>query len=161
MQVKRYATILVMVAGLFLTAGAAMAQNAAGSVTGWWLDATGRAGILVTPCDNNTLCGRIEWLREPHNAAGTPVLDVHNEDASLRNRQVCGLLMMGKLVANGPGAWKDGWIYDPASGKTYKATMHLRPDGTLSLRGYIGIPLIGRSSVWTRPTTPLTPCTGT
>ena len=43
-----------------------------------------------------------------------------------------------------------GEIYDPESGKTYSAKMSLESPDTLSLRGYVGIPLFGRPSTWSR-----------
>ena len=46
------------------------------------------------------------------------------------------------------GVWRGGRIYDPESGKTYKAIIRLGDDGRLKLRGYIGISLIGRNTVW-------------
>jgi uncharacterized protein (DUF2147 family) len=38
--------------------------------------------------------------------------------------------------------------------------MRLQPDGTLRLRGYVVIRLIGGSEVWTRHTGPVPQCPG-
>jgi uncharacterized protein (DUF2147 family) len=48
------------------------------------------------------------------------------------------------------GTWASGSIYDAATGNTY--TCHLAPDGDdrRRLRGYVGIPLLGRTTTWTR-----------
>jgi uncharacterized protein (DUF2147 family) len=48
------------------------------------------------------------------------------------------------------GTWENGEIYDPKSGKTYSCVMKLESADKLSIRGYMGISLIGRSEVWTR-----------
>lgn len=133
----------------WLGMSAARAEQAA---TGWWVNGEGTGAIVIAPC-GAALCGRIEWI-----APGQPVRDVHNPDPSLRSRPSCGLQMMGGMVPDGSGGWQGGWVYDPTNGKTYKAVMHLAPDGTLRLHGYIGIPLFGRSKTMMRPAAPLTPC---
>lgn len=155
---KRYAKILSLAVGLLGAAGPAMAQSAPGQgVMGWWLDQTGKAGIFISQCGTN-VCGKIEWLRKPLNKDGKPVLDIHNENPALRSREVCDLTMLGGFTPDGTQSWGGGWIYDPAGGKTYRSEMHIADDGTLHVRGYVGIPLFGRSEIWTRPTTKLTPC---
>ena len=132
--------------------------TAAALPTGVWLDASGRAGITIAPCGEK-LCGTITWLKAPLNAEGKPKTDIHNTDASLQARPLCGLPMLASFAAgDSAGAWTGGSIYDPEKGETYKSNMHLQPDGTLVVRGYIGISWLGRSQVWTRPPTPLPHC---
>jgi uncharacterized protein (DUF2147 family) len=49
--------------------------------------------------------------------------------------------------------WSGGEILDPENGKTYRARMKLTDGGQkLVLRGYIGLPLLGRSQTWARRT---------
>ncbi len=50
----------------------------------------------------------------------------------------------------GKQTWKKGTIYDPDNGKTYKCKVRLGDDGVLNVRGYIGVSMIGRTSLWTR-----------
>jgi uncharacterized protein (DUF2147 family) len=152
-RIKFLPLAVLLWAGWCGTGFAAPAQN----VTGWWLDQSGRAGIFIAPC-GAALCGAIKWLRNPLDAAGQPRADIHNQDTALRTRPLCGLPMLDSFAPDGNGGWQGGHIYDPENGKTYKSVMHLAADGTLHVRGYIGIPLLGRSEIWTRPAASLAPC---
>ncbi len=70
-----------------------------------------------------------------------------------KDQPVLGLTIIQGVKANAgePGQWDGGEILDPNNGKTYKVRMRLTQDGkALELRGYLGLPLIGRTQTWQR-----------
>jgi len=146
------------IVALFLALAIAPAAHAAtASVTGQWLSQDGKGAVDIEPCAGK-LCGRIAWLREPLDSAGKPKRDIHNSQESLQSRPICGLAILWNFSQESPDTWSDGEIYDPEKGESYHCTMHLEADGTLHVRGYIGISLLGRTEVWTRPAQPLPAC---
>ncbi|MDP6689178.1 MAG: DUF2147 domain-containing protein, partial [Alphaproteobacteria bacterium] len=46
--------------------------------------------------------------------------------------------------------WNDGTIYNPEDGEIYSCTMTLVDGRTLKVRGDVGLPLFGKTQVWTR-----------
>jgi uncharacterized protein (DUF2147 family) len=125
------------------------------TIIGYWLtiDETTKepkSQIQIYKESDETFSGRIIWLQKPlKNDA--PVCDEHNPDAALRSRRILDLLILKGFRFNGE-LWEDGTIYDPQSGKTYRCKMWFE-DGlpnVLSVRGYIGISLLGRSVQWQR-----------
>jgi uncharacterized protein (DUF2147 family) len=67
------------------------------------------------------------------------------------NKKIIGLLVLWGLKPAGDGAWDGGQILDPDSGNVYSAKMTETPDGkTITMRGFIGISLIGRTQTWKR-----------
>jgi len=133
-----------------LAAACALGGIAAGAETpvGIWRTADGDALIEIAACDA-ALCGRIVWMRDPPHDD-----DRNNPDPALRARPLCGLEILSGFVADGDDAWSGGRVYDAKSGNTYRGTLRLEPDDALSLRGYVGIPLFGRSERWTRDAAP-------
>jgi uncharacterized protein (DUF2147 family) len=61
-----------------------------------------------------------------------------------------GLQIVRDLTFAGDNLWKDGRIYDPKNGKTYNVKMTLTSPNEISMRGFIGVSLFGRTEVWTR-----------
>ena len=69
-----------------------------------------------------------------------------------RGQRVLGMTILWNFRRDGDG-WDGGEVLDPESGDVYRATLRLRDGGkTLDVHGYIGIPLLGRSQIWTRVT---------
>lgn len=67
-----------------------------------------------------------------------------------RDQPVLGMSILWNFRRDGD-RWDGGKVLDPESGDIYRATLHLRNGGkTLDVHGYIGIPLLGRSQIWTR-----------
>ena len=74
--------------------------------------------------------------------------DVKNKDKKLSSRNLKDLIILTDFVYH-DAVWDDGKIYDPVSGNTYSCTVKVE-NGKLNIRGYVGISLFGRTSVWER-----------
>jgi uncharacterized protein (DUF2147 family) len=96
------------------------------------------------------LSGKIIALREPRTPDGQDKTDIHNPDATKRQRPIIGLVFLSGFTQKSPTRWENGTVYDPKSGNTYSASMELDGPEKINMRGFIGISLIGRTDVWTR-----------
>lgn len=127
---------------LVVTALAFAQNNGADKILGVYLSENKTGKVQITQKDGKYI-GTLIWT-SIENAK-----DEKNPDAALRSRTLKGTIILKDMVFV-DGIWKNGTIYDPESGNTYKATIKLKPNGDLTLRGYIGVPAFGRNSVWTR-----------
>ena len=139
--------LAVALFALLLSAAPAAAQGATPS--GIWLHANGRIRVEIVPCGDR-LCGKLVWFKWPNDLAGLPLVDVRNADPRLRARPLLGLTVVQDLRRTGENTWGDGRIYNPDDGVDYRATMSIEADGTLHVRAYVLIPLLGKTFVWTR-----------
>lgn len=121
-------------------------------ILGRWLTESRKGVVEIYRCADH-LCGKVVWIQP-----GEPQTDELNPNPALRKRALCGLVLMGDFKPSGRDVWSGGWAYSPEVGKTYSARMALQEDGTLKLRGYIGIPLFGESQIWTRADPALKNC---
>jgi hypothetical protein len=140
----------MLAAGLFLLLAAMRAEA---RIEGDWVLADGSAVVRVTGGD--TLSVRVVGLLRPRfavidgvAAVGSQRRDIHNPERELRERLVLGLEIASGLVADGSG-WR-GHIYDPSSGRSYRCSIKELDADYLEVRGYLGIPALGRTMYWQR-----------
>ena len=74
--------------------------------------------------------------------------DVKNPNTSLRERDLVGVELLTNFIYK-DGAYQDGEIYDPESGKTYDCKINFSGN-SLKVRGYVGISLFGRTETFER-----------
>jgi uncharacterized protein (DUF2147 family) len=147
--VVRSLLLVFAVAGARIVAHAQVQQaDPADTILGEWLTGEGKAKVQIYKCDT-LYCGKIVWLKEPMKN-GKEAVDDKNPDPALQNKPVIGLVIVWGFGYDGDEEWTGGKVYDPESGDTYSGKMTLKDSHTLRLRGYILIPLLGRTEVWTR-----------
>ena len=138
---------------IILTAVPAWAADS-DSVAGFWNTQDNDALFEIYRC-GSLYCGRILSLEEPNypptdkQMPGRPKVDRHNPDPALRNRTLVGLPLILGFHYEGDNSWH-GRIYNPEDGKTYRCNFSMAGEDRLKVRGYIGIPLLGRTQIWTR-----------
>ena len=142
---KRISFLLV---GLFLGM-TAMAQSETDGIVGDWYNQEKDAVIEIYK-ESGKFHGKITWMLTPLDENGNPKTDPLNPDESLQSRPRLGMVMMYDFEYDGDNVWDEGEVYDPKSGSTYSGMVTLTSANNLDLKGYIGIPLFGRTSNWTR-----------
>ena len=70
-------------------------------------------------------------------------------DGDLKNKPITGMVILTDLEKTDNGG-KDGKILDPGSGNTYSCYLELESPDKLKLRGYLGLPALGRTQYWFR-----------
>ena len=77
------------------------------------------------------------------------VTDKNNPSRDKRSRRLRGIIL-GSGFTHQENSWQGGELYDPVSGKRYKSSIERLDENHLQIRGYIGLPVLGRSQVWQR-----------
>ncbi len=110
-------------------------------------DVTGQPQSIVQVYESNgRLFARVEKVLVTD---GVPATCVRCRD-DRKGAPLVGLVIM-RNMRNAGEDYRDGDILDPESGKVYRCRMTMDATGQrLTIRGYIGISLFGRSQVWHR-----------
>lgn len=112
------------------------------AILGEWL-AESKDGKILIFKQGEKYFGKISWGKDGDKK------DVNNPDEKLKSQSIIGSVILKGFEYTGK-AWENGSIYDPNNGKTYSCTLKMKKANELELRGFIGLSILGRTTVWTR-----------
>lgn len=132
-----------------LVAQIASAQN---SPSGLWKtidDKTGKVKSLVRISESGgEFQGKIERLFRDADQDQNPKCD--KCEGSNKDQPFIGLTILFSIKKDGD-EFSGGKILDPANGKLYSSKLKLVENNKkLEVRGYIGMPMFGRTQIWLR-----------
>jgi uncharacterized protein (DUF2147 family) len=119
-----------------------------GQVTGNWQVVDDDDGIVKSIVEiyeiNNQYYGRIVKLLETSKRT-------HCEKCygDLKGKPLTGMIIIWDLDKTSNGG-KNGKVLDPGSGKIFSCSIELAGPDKLKLRGYVGVPSVGKTSYWNR-----------
>ena len=150
MHTLKHPGILVLAMAGTLLSPIAHADGA--SPVGVWKnidDVSGKPRSLIRITESNgTLQGKIEKIFLAPNEDQNPKCE--KCDGALKGMPVIGMVILTGLKKDGD-EYVGGKILDPDSGNTYQSKAQLINDGSkLKVRGYVGVPMLGRSQTWER-----------
>jgi uncharacterized protein (DUF2147 family) len=144
------ASAAVLTLAAVLAAPFARARDA--SPVGLWKsidDASGKPTALIRITDNQgELQGKIEKLIRSSGEDQNPKCS--QCQGARKGRPISGMTILSGLRRHGD-EYSGGEILDPKNGKVYKSKLSVHEGGKkLEVRGYVGVPMFGRSQVWLR-----------
>ena len=99
-------------------------------------------GMVEITKRDNKFFGKLLWTKTEGK------LDTNNPDVKQQSQPLRGKEILKSFDFNGSDLWHNGTIYDPKNGKTYSCKITRDEKGNLSVRGFIGLSLIGRTTLW-------------
>lgn len=118
-----------MLVACFFTSSAQKADR----IVGKWMKVPKEDMIIQVYKSGNEYKGKIAWTKtkDPDKKVGSIILDKlkYNPDSEV---------------------WEDGKIHDPRNGKTYTASVKIKPDGMLEMTGYLGFKFFGKKKEFRR-----------
>lgn len=112
-------------------------------------DVSGKPKALIRISESNgVLQGQIEKLFRAADQEQNPKCDKCTD--ARKDQPIIGMVFMNGLKKDGD-AYTGGEILDPDNGRVYRSKMELTDGGKkLKVRGYFGVPMLGRTQVWLR-----------
>ena len=138
----------------FVVATASLARADTPTAAGFWEaqddDGHPTAWFLFTD-KNNVYSARLVKGFKPENDDAPPPQTICTKcPGKKKGAHIMGLTLFWGMKRDGLD-YHDGSVLDPRDGSVYHAQMHLSEDGKeLSVRGYVFMPMLGKTQVWRR-----------
>jgi uncharacterized protein (DUF2147 family) len=112
-------------------------------------DASGKPSALIRITETKgELQGKIEKLFRAPDEDPNPKCVLCTD--ARKDQPIVGMTIVSGLRKTGDD-YSGGEILDPKNGKVYKSKLSVREGGRkLEVRGFVGVPMFGRSQVWLR-----------
>ena len=119
---------------VLLTTSNFIISESKNTMEGYWL--TSQSIVEVKNCEKN-LCATIEHIFVEDDIDPKSIMDSNNKKRSLRDRPLIGINLLEDFpsYAFDKKVLKNGKIYDPGRGRTFKSNLYLLDDGTLKVEG--------------------------
>jgi uncharacterized protein (DUF2147 family) len=148
---KKLATLSALLAAVFSLSLTPLA-HAQDSAAGLWKsidDKTGKPKSLIRITESGgELQGKIEKLFRDPDTDQNPKCD--KCEGANKAQPIIGMTILFGLKKEGE-EYTGGKIIDPENGKTYSSKLSVVENNKkLNVRGYIGVPFMGRSQTWVR-----------
>ncbi|GAB2588616.1 DUF2147 domain-containing protein [Spirosoma areae] len=139
MKTNPQITRLLLGAALLFTTSLSFGQSA-DAILGNWMSEKKDAKIEIYKSSNGKYYGKLFWGARMYEADGkTPRL--------AKNGKPFKDMVILKDFSYDDGTWEQGTIYDPEEDKTYSCKIK-KKGNNLDIRGYVGMSLFGRTTVW-------------
>lgn len=145
--------IVLLLTGLLTVTAYAADSPLEHTPIGYWKtidDNTGKPKsiIQIWKAENNILMGKVIKIFPKNGDNPNKLCTACKGDN--KNQPIIGMVILSNLKAH-QNRWGSGHILDPENGKTYNCSLKLAENGKkLSVHGYLGLPLLGRSQMWER-----------
>jgi len=140
--------------GLALALASGLAAAQAASPAGLWKtvdDNTKKEKSLVRIVESGgVFTGKVEKVIDPDSPKDAVCKDCTDER---KGQPVLGMTIIRNMKQSygDKAVFEGGDVLDPNNGKVYKAKLKLIDNGSkLEVRGYIGLPMLGRTQTWQR-----------
>ena len=118
-------------------------------IVGIWEAESGNYQVEIYQ-EAGAYAGKLIWLEENLDYEGKPIRDWLNPNEKLKGQKVEGSVCLIDLRYVGEGTYGQGKVYDFLSGRHYQARIELLGRNRAKLRGFIAMPILGRSEYFRR-----------
>jgi uncharacterized protein (DUF2147 family) len=136
--VKKHLIPLTVIISLCLFSFRNVNTEESEKIIGFWFTENNSSKIQIYKADDKYF-GKIVWVA-PN---GT-------EKEDLKVKPTVGYQIFRKFTFESKNLWSGGQVSDPRSGMTVSGKMTLKDDKTLSVRGYLGAPMFGKTVILKR-----------